>query len=129
MKKAKSILTKHSASFSKFTFVGGVFYFLATIGNGFAIDYLRMDALTGASIVMGILFILKYWAYRLVGVMNADFLTYCLGSIVMTLLGVLFVWLLVDFVGLTGAVSTVIIYGSIFVLRYFAFSKLKLIKH
>lgn len=129
MKKTKSVLSKHSKSFSKFTFVGGAFYFLATAGNGLLIDFLRMDALMGAGIVMSVLFVLKYWSYRFVGVMNADFLTYCLGSIVMTLLGIIFVWLLVDLAGLTGTVSTVITYGSIFTLRYFAFTKLKLIKH
>jgi len=78
---------------------------------------------------MGGLFFAKYWAYRTTGVMHAAFGKYCLGSAAMTLLGILVIWLLVDFANLTGAISTVLAYGTIFVGRYVAFHKLKILNH
>jgi len=118
----------HTKNFSKYLFVGISWSFLNIFLMWLFIDYLKLPTIYGASVVVVILLISKFYAYRLIGFMENKFLKYASTAIGFYLANIFFMWLFVDIVGLSTVISSTIIVFSLFILRFLTFYKVGLIK-
>ena len=66
----EKIKTIKENSFFKYTWVGVVFSLLSIILLWVLIDILHIPTLVSSTIVVGGLFVLKYYAYRYTGLVN-----------------------------------------------------------
>lgn len=125
----KKKMKKYSKKFSLF-FLIGVFKTIFSIWLMWVIiDILRINALIGSTIVVVITFFITYWSYIIAKVIEPRFLKYASATIGFNIATILLIWFFVDFIGLSGALSSAIVIGILFILRYLFFSKIGLIQN
>lgn len=127
--KSKAIKHKKTVvDFSKYLIIGIIFTFLNISFMWLFIDVIGLYSALGASIVVVGLFFGKFYAYVIVKFLRRHFLGYVTVNITSAVLNVVFVWILIE----TFRISTVYASSSVvlllFVARFFAFKKLKLIR-
>lgn len=119
---------KHLTNFSLFTAVGAVFYFIAIAVNTLLIESLSLPTFWAASGSLCALFLLKYFISVWLGIVHNHFGRYALGNILMSLLSALLIWVSVDVFQLHAALSTGIVLGVVFILRWFVLASLGVLK-
>ena len=114
--------------FSKFLIVG----MLATFANIFLmwlfIDIFNIPSFIGAAIVVAGIFFGKFYTYVLINLIHKHFLKYATINLSIGLLNIVFVWFLIDMMGVPTAISSAAVVYSLFILRFGAFKITKLIK-
>ena len=132
MKRLKDYLAdktkKHGRKFTLFFVIGMVKMPVTVLLNWLLIDRLHVWALFGSAITTAAVVGITYIAYVATKVMKPAFLKYIYTNIAFNILTILLTWVLVDFAGLSGAVSSLIIV-ALFLLRYASFNKMGLIEH
>jgi len=129
MKNIKDVVKKHSKKFSLFILIG-IFKAIYVIGlSWLLIDFLNIWSLLSSTIVTISGFFIVYFTYVTTKVIKPAFAKYASTTISFNLAYILLVWLLVDFMGLSGFFSSTIVTGSLFLLRYLFFNKIGLIKY
>ena len=131
MKKIKDYfkrkIRRHGKKFSLF-FLIGIFKTTLTIGLSWLfIDVLQIWVLVGSTLVVIIEFFLAYLAYLVTKVIKPGFLKYTSAIIVFNIAFILLTWFFVDFIGFSGLLSSAIVVGALFLLRYYFFNKIGLI--
>ena len=128
MRKMISKIKKQGKNFSKYLFIGSLWTILNIFFMWFFIDVLSFSTLVGSTIVVVILFLSKFYAYRVIGYIAGDFLKYSYVSIGFALANIFFMWLFVDKVGISTIISSAIISYGLFILRFIAFDIAGLVK-
>lgn len=120
---------KHGKKFSLFLIIG-VFKTLISISlNWLFIDIMHLWALFGSTLATAIVFFITYYTYIAAKVIKPSFLKYTSTTISFNIITIGLIWVLVDFAGFSGALSSTIVIGSLFILRYLFFNKIGLIHH
>ncbi len=120
---------KHSKKFSSFLLIG-IFKMPLSIGlTWLFIDILQIQALLGSIMAVVTGFFLVYFFYVKTKVIKPALMKYASATIGFNIVNILLVWVLVDFVGLSGALSSTIVIGLLFIFRYVFFSKIGLIQY
>jgi hypothetical protein len=114
-------------NFSKFTLVGLIFYGLSVGLNGWLIDGLGWPTLATSTVVLVLLFLLKFGLSVRWGIVRNRFGPYLAGNVALSLLAPVLVWLAVDFAGLPAAFATAGILAAVFLLRYLVLGALGLL--
>ena len=86
--------------------------------NGIAIDVFRLSPAIAPFAIMSALFFAKYYASLLSRVIVPRFWRYTAANLTVTLLSAVTIWLMVEYGGLSGGLSTAIALGFFFVVRY-----------
>lgn len=125
----KSKVKKHSKKFSLFLIIGCFKAIIVILLNWIAIDILNIWALPGSTMVIIIAFLVTYMMYTKTKVIKPSFLKYTSTTFSFNIAVILAIWFLVDFVGLSGALSSTVIIAIQFGLRYLLLNKIGLIHH
>jgi putative flippase GtrA len=123
----RRLAKKHSKKFALFLAIGIVKTILTIFLSWILIDMLKFKALAGSTLVVVIVFFITYFLHRLTKVIKPAFVRYTSATFFFNLLTIAFVWVLVDFGGFSGALSSAIVAGTLFILRYVFFSRMGLI--
>ena len=114
--------------FSKYSLVG----IIATVLNislmWLFIDILNFNTKIIAAIVIIALFFLKFYMYIAINLMHNRLDKFFYVNSVSAFLNWLFMWIFVDFLGISAVISSSIIVITLFVLRFIIFKIIKLIK-
>ena len=125
----KAKIRRHWKKFSLFSFVG-IFKIMLTISlSWFFIDFLKIWALIGSTLVVLTEFFITYILYLTTKVIKPEFVKYTSAFIVFNIAAIILIWLFVDFVGFSGLVSSAIVVGALFVLRYYCYNRIGLIQY
>lgn len=125
----KNKVKKHSKKFSLFLSIG-IFKTIFSIWlTWLVIDIMHINALVGSTIVVVVAFFITYWSYIIAKMIKPRFLKYAYATIGFNIASILLIWFFVDFIGLSGALSSTIVIGILFILRYIFFNKVGLIQH
>lgn len=124
----KKNIEKYSINFQKYTFIGIIFSLLEIFFLWIFIDLLRKPTLAYSIIVIGVLTVLKFYSYVIVGMMKNRIFRYMLVLGIFYVLNVIFVWLLVELIGFSAAFSSAVISMLFFIIRFLTYDKLKLLK-
>jgi len=117
----KSILSRLIPHFSKYFIVGLIWNLLAIFLVWVFIDRFHFPTVLVSFLVVATLFVGKYITYRKINLVHKKFFTYA-SVVIWTSLGNIFLmWLLVDIIGWSGALSQTFIAGFIFLLRFSGF--------
>ena len=114
--------------FSKYSLVG----IIATILNislmWLLIDILNFNTKISAAIILLGLFFLKFYIYLVIDLMHNRLDKFFYVNSISIFLNWLFMWIFVDFFGISAVISSSIIVISLFILRFIVFKIIKLIK-
>lgn len=125
----KNNVKKHGKKFPLFL-VMGIFKVILTIGlTWLFIDFLNIGALLGSTIGIIIVFFITYFMYAITKVIKPEFIRYTSATIGFNIATILLIWFSVDFVGFSGAYSSAIVIGILFIIRYVFLNKIGLIQH
>ena len=120
---------KKGKDFSKYSFIGVLWTTLNIFFMWLMIDMLKFPTVYSAFAVVTTLFVGKFYAYRLIGFMENNFLKYASTVIGFQVANIFFMWLFVDIFKWKAVVSSAIIVTTLFVLRFVVFNKVGLIKN
>lgn len=129
MKRLKNLHHKYSANFIKYLLVGVLFTLLNIFMMWVAIDVWKFSTVVASTVIVVLLFFGKFYAYLALKMIHNSLLKYCLASGVLALVNIFLMWLFVDILGMSAALSATIITNLLFVLRFLAFDLFKLLKH
>ncbi len=125
----KRAVKKHTKKFSLFMVVGIIKTILSILLTGLFIDILKLDALFSSTAVVVIVFFITYMIYVSTKLVKPQFMKYTSATIGFNIATILLIWILVDYVGLSGFISSAIVTITSFVLRYLFFNIIGLIRH
>jgi hypothetical protein len=125
----KKNVKKHGKKFSLFLFIGILKAILLIALNWLVLDILHVWALLGSTIVIVTIFFVTYFAYVITKVIKPSFSKYTSATVVFNITTILLIWFFVDFIGFSGALSSAIVVGFLFILRYIFFNKIGLIQY
>jgi len=125
----KNKVKKHGKKFSLFIIIGIFKTILIIALSWLFIDVLSIKALIGSTISVFFVFFITYFAYVITKVMKPRFITYMSTTTGFNIIAILLIWFFVDFVKLSGASSSTIVSGALFLIRYLFFNKMGLIYH
>ncbi len=120
---------RHAKNFSKYLMIGILFILLNIFFMWLFIDILLFSTLMGASIVAIGLFLIKFYAYLLVGLIKKQFLKYLFTTGGLAITNIILMWLFVETFHIPTIISSTVIIYSLFILRFIVFDKIGLIKH
>jgi|ETN02SMinimDraft_2_1059926.scaffolds.fasta_scaffold94144_1 hypothetical protein len=116
-------IKKHGRNFGKYMFIGITWISLNIFFMWFSIDFIGLPTLIGSTIVVSILFVSKFYAYKLIKLFKLTFKEYFTIAIGFNLANILLMWLFVDTIKLPTVPSSTVIILTLFVLRYITFNK------
>jgi len=116
-------------SFGKYLIVGIIFTVVNVILMWFVIDILGLYSALGASIVVSIIFIAKFYTYVAINFLKKNLLGYAIVNLSSMLLNILLVWFFIEIVGLTTISSSSLVVLLLFLGRFIAFKKLNLLSY
>jgi len=128
MKLIKKLYQKYTKNFIKYLIIGIAWACLNIFFMWFFIEIILFSTIIGATIVVVGLFISKFYAYRLIRLINKQFLKYASTSISFALSNIVLIWFFVDILHIPIVISSTIIVCALFILRFVAFDKAGLIK-
>lgn len=120
---------KHGKKFSLFLGIGILKSVFTIALSWLLIDIMSMKAIIGSTIVVVTVFILTYFTYVFLQVVKQAFLKYASTTVGFNIATILLITFFVDYVGLSGAVSSAVVAGLLFALRYLTFNKIGVINH
>jgi len=123
----KKIIKKHSKKFSLFLVIGIFKTILTIMLTWLIIDILKTKALLGSTVVVILVFFITYATYVITKVIKPRFIRYASATIGFNISTILLIWFFVDFIGFSGALSSAIVIGALFIIRYAFFNKIGLI--
>jgi len=119
---------KLANDFGKFLFVGVIWTVLSIFIMWILIDVLGMYGWLGSSIAVVIVLIGRFYTYLLVRLIHNQFIKYISANIGFSIATVGLMSLFVDILKIPAKISSPIIIGGIFILKFVFFKKIKLIK-
>ena len=122
------INNKLAKNFGKYFIVGLIFTILNVFFMWLLIDVAGIYSALGAALVVITLFFGKFYTYVLIKFLHKRFLRYATVNITSMILNVFFVWLLIEIFNIPTVYSSAIVVLVLFIGRFIAFKKLKLIK-
>ena len=125
----ENLRRKYTKNFIKYLIVGITWTLLNIFCMWLFIDVFLFPAIIGAALVVVALFIAKFYAYRIIGLIHRNFLKYSSTSIGFSIANIILIWLFVDIFHIPPVISSMIIVYGLFILRFFAFDKVGLMKH
>jgi len=123
------IKKKHENKFFLFTIVGLLKYLLVVLNNWILIDLIDLHALISAIIVTVFVMIFGYYLNILFKTVNYGLIKYILANSGFNILIIIFIYIFVEIIGLSGFNSSIIAVGVQFVLRYIYLNYLNIIRH
>ena len=125
----KKKIGKYRINFQKYTIIGVFFSLLEVFFLWVFIDLMKKPTLAYSTVIIGILTILKFYSYVIAGMMKNIIFRYMLVLGIFYAINVVFVWLLVEMVGISAALSSVFLGVAFFILRFLTYDKMKLLKN
>jgi len=119
---------RYVKNFMKYLVSGLLFVVLNVFLMWLVIDYIKIPTFIGASLVVGFLFILKFYVYIIIKLINKNFVKYTLINIFFSIITIILIWFFVDILNIPTVVSSVIVVFAIFVIKFFAFDITGLMK-
>lgn len=129
MKLITRLYKRHTKNFSKYLLVGIFFMLFNVFFMWLFIDIFKIPTFFGAAIVVTGLFISKFYAYRLINLIHKQFLKYASASISLAIANIILMWFFVDIINIPTVISSITIVCGLFILRFFAFDRVGLIKN
>lgn len=125
----KNKVRKHSKKFSLFLIIG-IFKTAITIAlTWLLIDILKISTLLVSTTVITLIFFITYFTYVITKIIKPKFIKYASATIGFNVTTILLIWLLVDFMEFSGVLSSIMVIGVLFIIRYVFFNKIGLINH
>lgn len=124
-------IRKEAHNFGKYTIIGVIITFLDIFLMWLVVDIAKFPTLISAISIVSILHITKFYGYvliKLIGHNMKNFLKYASVNIFSAIINIFGVWILIEMIGFTAALSTSIVVMSLFVGRFVIFRKIGLIK-
>ena len=116
-------------SFSAFTGIGIMYAVLQIVLLWLFVDILTFETLITTAVVATLLYVIKFYTYVFVKLMKNKFMHYNATNFIMLVLNILFVWILVDFLGMLASVSSALVSIIFFILRFVILRKVGIIHH
>lgn len=129
MKSLRHLSDKYTKNFIKYTLIGILFMLSNVFFMWLFIDALNIPTIFGASVVVGGLFIAKFYTYIIINLIHKQFLKYLSAFAAFGIANILFMWLFVDILNIPTLISSTTIVFGLFILRFFAFDKIGLMKN
>ncbi|MBD3310702.1 hypothetical protein GF351_05795 [Candidatus Woesearchaeota archaeon] len=126
---ARKIHSRYSMNFLRYLAVGIVFTLLNIFCMWMVIDLLGISTVVGSALVVTVMFLGKYYAYVLLGLIYKKFARYLAVGIIFPVANVFLMWFFVDMIGISTALGAAISVYLLFLLRFFAYDLVKLMKH
>lgn len=124
----KLVNNKHIRDFSKYIAIGAIFTILNIFFMWLLIDVFGLYSAIGAAIVVVVLFFGKFYAYILIKLLHKKFLGYASVNLISMILNVVFVWIFIEIFHIPTIYSSGMVVLVLFIGRFFAFKKLRLIR-
>jgi len=119
---------KLTYDFGKFLYVGAVWTIINIFFMWIIIDIWGMPGWLGSSFVVIASFLGRYYHYLRIGLIHDHFMKYTYTNIGFSLATIALMSLAVDILGFSAKLSSPIIIGGLFLLKFITFKKIKLIK-
>ena len=129
MIKIKKFIEKYRINFEKYAVIGVIFSLLEVFFLWFFIDLMKKPTLTYSIMIIGALTMLKFCSYVIAGMMKNRIFRYMFVLGVFYILNVVFIWLLIELIGLSAALSSAFLAVAFFILRFLTYDKVKLLKY
>jgi len=120
-------LKRLSVNFSKFTFVGIIVSLMNIFFVWLLIDILEFKTIISTTIVVGVIFLLKFYSYSLIGLIKKQFFKYSFIQILSAILNVTFTWILIDLIQVPTIIATSVVVVGLFFGRFLLFKITKLL--
>jgi len=116
-------------NFRKYVAIGAIFSLLEIFSLWVFIDIMKKPTLAYSIMIIGALTMLKFYSYVIAGMMKNRIFGYMFVLGVFYILNVVFIWLLVEVIGLSAALSSAFLAAAFFILRFLTYDKVKLLKY
>ena len=107
--------------FSKYLMVGIIVTLLNILFMWLAIDILKFETKISAAIILIFLFFAKFYTYVTVNLIHKNFYKFMIINIISIILNWFFSWILIDFIGISAAITSMMIVTTLFILRFIGF--------
>lgn len=115
-------------NFLIFFLIGIIWTLLNVLLMWIFIDLLGIPTIIGSTIVVLFVFVTRYYAYVLIGLIHPRFARYTTTNIAFSLANIILVWLFIDILHIPTVVSSAVVIYGLFILKFFAFDKIGLLK-
>ena len=122
------LFKKDLSTFIRFSMVGAVWTILNIGSDILLIDHYELPGWLGALIGYVVLYIGRYYSYLLLKVLEPQFLKYVYSTIAFTFVMWVLKTISIDFLDLTAALVSPVIAASGFILKYFFYKSINLLK-
>jgi len=129
MNNVQNLVKKYRINFQKYAIIGVIFSLLEIFFLWVFIDLMKKPTLAYSMMILGALTIMKFYSYVITGMMEHGILRYMLVLGVFYVLNVAFLWMLVEIIGLSAAISSAFLAAAFFILRFLMYDKVKLLKY
>ncbi len=119
---------KYYINFQKYTIIGAVFTLYEIFFLWVFVDMLKSATLISTALIIGSSTMLKFYLYVYSGMMENNLFRYALILVLFYSTQVILVWLLVETLGFFASISSGLATIVLFIIRFFAFDKFKLLK-
>ena len=120
---------KHYNTFNKYLTIGVIFTIYEIALFWFFVDHLNLNTLIWTIIITGSSTVFKFYAYVVSKMMKKDVMGYLIVLGIFYVVNVALMWILVEIFGVLASVSSGILAVVLFVLRYAAYDKLKMLRN
>lgn len=120
---------KYRVNFGKYAVIGFIFSLLEIFFLWVFIDLMKKPTLAYSTVIIGILTLLKFYSYVAFGMMKNRIFRYMLVLGLYYLLNVACIWLLVEAIGISAAISSAILAAAFFILRFLTYDRMKLLNY
>lgn len=125
----KKFIEKYRINFEKYAVIGVIFSLLEVFFLWIFIDLMKKPTLTYSIMIIGALTMLKFYSYVIAGMIKNRIFRYMFVLGVFYILNVVFIWLLIEVIGLSAALSSAFLAAAFFILRFLTYDKFKLLKY
>ena len=124
----KTLIRKHGFHFYKYTLIGATASLLNIVFVWLLIDILNWKTIIASTIVVGLIFILKFYLYVIFSLIKKQFIKYALIQIISAILNIFFTWLFIEILLIPTIIATTLVVGGLFIGRFIMFKVSKLIR-
>jgi putative flippase GtrA len=119
---------KLALQFSKYSFIGVTATVINIILMWLSVDLFEINSAIATISVVTLVFFYKFYGYVKIGLFHKKIFKFLSVNIVSAILNMIFVWVLIEKVNLSGAVSAGIVVITLFFLRFIIFKCIGIIK-
>ncbi len=123
----KEYLKKLIVHFSKFTFIGIIASILNILFVWLFIDIFNIKTIISVSLVVAVIFLLKFYLYILIRLIKGQFLKYTFIQVISALLNIVLTWFFIDILLIPTVIATTMVVGGLFIIRFILFKVTRLI--